>query len=145
MESNSARTPLVHAVLEKTTVRSVMELTKAVYEQPFPRTAIAALAPIVVSASEAGDADAQALLDDAAKELAHLVSRAVRCLKTADAPVNLAASGGILVSSQRLQQSLKKELQGNGIAVDLQVVDEPLEGCVRLATPQFAETLIKWQ
>jgi N-acetylmuramic acid 6-phosphate etherase len=145
LESGSPRQPLVKAVLEKTTVNSVMELTKAVYEQPFPRTAIAALAPIVVQAGDNCDADAHAILDEAARELASLVSRAVRCLKPQDGPVNLAAAGGILVSSQRLQQSLKSELQRGGHLLEIKVVEEPLEGCVRLAEPEFAESLIKWQ
>jgi N-acetylglucosamine kinase-like BadF-type ATPase len=145
MESGSPRQPLVKAVLEKTTVNSVMELTKAVYEQPFPRTAIAAIAPIVVQAAESGDDDANAILDEAARELANLVGRAVRSLKSHDGTVKLAAAGGLLVGSQRLQTSLRDELQRSGISLEMQVVEEPLEGCVRLAAPEFAETLIKWQ
>jgi N-acetylglucosamine kinase-like BadF-type ATPase len=145
MESGASHPPLVKAVLEKTTVNSVMELTKAVYEQPFPRTAIAALAPVVVHSGEDGDVDAYAILDEAARELANLVSRAVRCLKSHDESVKLAAAGGLLVSSQRLQKSLRDELQRGGFLLEMQVVEEPLEGCVRLASPEFAETLIKWQ
>lgn len=145
MESGLPRQPLVRAVLEKTTVNSVMELTKAVYEQPFPRAAIAALAPIVVQAGEAGDADAHAILDDAALDLANLVLRAVRCLKSHDGSVKLAVAGGILVGSQRLQQSLKNELNRGSHSLEMQVVEEPLEGCVRLAAPEFAETLVNWQ
>lgn len=145
MESGSPYQPLVKAVLEKTTVSSVMELTKAVYEQPFPRTAIAAIAPIVVQAGDNDDADALAILDKAARELANLVSRAVRCLKSQDGPVKLAAAGGLLVSSQRLQKSLRDELRRSGFSLEMQIVEEPLEGCVRLAAPEFAKTLIKWQ
>jgi N-acetylglucosamine kinase-like BadF-type ATPase len=167
MEANSPRSPLVCAVLEKTTVNSVMELTKAVYEQPFPRTAIAAIAPIVVQVAEAGDADAQAIVDEAAHDLAKLVERAVRCLTTFplppgrrsaaagegrgegapehDGPIMLAASGGLLVSSQRLQQSLNDELKRRGLAIEMRVVEEPLEGCVKLAAPELAGGLITWQ
>jgi N-acetylglucosamine kinase-like BadF-type ATPase len=145
MESGSVRSPLVQAVLEKTTVNSVMELTKAVYEQPFPRTAIAAIAPLVVQAAHNGEADANVILDEAARELANLVSRAVRCLKLQDGSVKLAASGGLLVSSQRLQQSLESEFKRGGFSLEMQVIEEPLEGCIRLAAPKFAESLIKWQ
>jgi N-acetylglucosamine kinase-like BadF-type ATPase len=145
MESGSPRQPLVKDVLEKTTVNSVMELTKAVYEQPFPRTAIAGLAPIVVRAGDNGDEDARAILDEAARQLANLVSRAARCLRSHDRSVKLAAAGGLLVSSQRLQQSLREELQRGGFSLEMQIVEEPLEGCVRLVAPEYEETLIKWQ
>jgi N-acetylglucosamine kinase-like BadF-type ATPase len=145
MEAHSARSPFVRAVLEKTTVNSVMELTKAVYEQPFPRTAIAAIAPIVVQAAEAGDADAQAILDEAAHDLAKLAERAARCLNENEDPITLAASGGLLVSSHRLQQSLQVELTRSGLGIEMRVVDEPLEGCVKLAASGFADSFIKWQ
>jgi N-acetylglucosamine kinase-like BadF-type ATPase len=160
MESKSPHTPLVRAVLEKTTVNSVMELTKAMYEQPFPRTAIAAIAPLVVELGEAGEDDAQVILDEAAHDLAKLVQRAVRCPIDAPLPlgegqgegsqelgatVTLAASGGVLVSSPRLQQSLKRALQRSGLALNMRVVDEPLEGCVKLANADFAASLVQWQ
>jgi hypothetical protein len=50
-----------------------------------------------------------------------------------------------LVSSQRLQQSLESEFKRGGFSLEMQVIEEPLEGCIRLAAPKFAESLIKWQ
>jgi N-acetylglucosamine kinase-like BadF-type ATPase len=145
MESNSQPGQLVKAVLEKTSVQSVRELTKAMYEQPFPRTAIAAIAPVVLSASEAGDADALAILDSAAAELARLVVRAVGFLNADEEVVTLAASGGMLVSSKRLQDGLKSELKRLGRSIAINIVDEPLEGCVRLADAEFSGSLVAWQ
>jgi N-acetylglucosamine kinase-like BadF-type ATPase len=145
LEANSERGILVQSVLEKTSVKSVRELTSAVYEQPFPRIAIAAMAPLVMSAAEAGEAVATAILDGAARELAELVGRAATYLDSTDNPVALAASGGILVGSARLQQSLRNELGSHDSKFELRVVDEPLDGCVRLAAPEFAESLVKWQ
>jgi N-acetylglucosamine kinase-like BadF-type ATPase len=144
LEANSERGVLVQSVLEKTSVKSVRELTSAVYEQPFPRISIAAMAPLVMSAAEAGETAAVAILDGAARELAALVGRAATYLDRAENPLALAASGGILVGSQRLQQSLRNELANHGSKFELRVVDEPLDGCVRLADSQFDGTLVKW-
>jgi N-acetylglucosamine kinase-like BadF-type ATPase len=122
-----------------------MELTKAIYEGSEPRSAIASVAPIVIAAAEEGDADAQAILDKAAADLAKLVARTVRAIAPLDSPFSLAASGGVLVGSQRVRDQLQVALRRIGLACDMKVVDEPLNGCVRLAAAEIASTLVTWQ
>jgi hypothetical protein len=55
----------------------------------------------------------------------------------------LAVSGGVLANSTRLQQQLGAELTRLKFSCQINVVREPLIGCVRLAEPKFAD-LVTW-
>jgi N-acetylglucosamine kinase-like BadF-type ATPase len=144
LESVPAQRPLAEATRKAIGAKSIMELTKAIYEDPEPRSAIASVAPIVIAAAEEGDTDAQSILDKAAGDLAKLVARTVRAVAPLESPFSLAASGGVLIGSQRMREQLMIELRRIGLACELNVIDEPLEGCLRLATAEFASSLVTW-
>jgi N-acetylglucosamine kinase-like BadF-type ATPase len=135
---------LTEAVVSKLKVKTVMELTKTVYTNPDPRSFIASLAPLVVSAAEHGDNKATAILDWAATELAELVARTADLVDGADGPIPLALGGGFLVRSHRLQEQLLEWLGKFKVECEPKLVTDPLEGCIRLADPQFADSLVKW-
>ena len=59
-------------------VKSVTELTRAIYGNANPRQAIAALAPLVSTAADQGDTDACRILDDAAAISPNLAARTAR-------------------------------------------------------------------
>jgi hypothetical protein len=44
-----------------------------------------------------------------------------------------------------MREQLTIELRRIGLACELNVVDEPLDGCLRLATAEFANSLVTWQ
>jgi N-acetylglucosamine kinase-like BadF-type ATPase len=144
LESLPAKKPLAEATRKAIGASSIMELTKTIYEDREPRSAIASVAPVVIAAAEAGDEDAQEILDRAASDLANLVARTVRAIEPLETPFALAASGGVLIGSQRVRDQLQNHLRRMGLACDLTVVDEPLDGCVRLADPQCAGDLVNW-
>jgi N-acetylglucosamine kinase-like BadF-type ATPase len=123
---------------------SIMEVTKTVYTSPDPRAMIASLAPIVVKMADARVAEAEEILDRAGHALADLVGRTADLLDLADEPFTLAAAGGLLVGSKRLRNELQSWLQKLHVQCQITVVDAPLEGCVRLAAPEFAGSLVKW-
>ena len=97
---------LTEAVVSKLKVKTVTELTKTVYTNDDPRSFIASLAPLVVTAAEHGDKKAEAILDWAATELAELVARTADLMDGSDGPISLALGGGFLVRSERIQEQL---------------------------------------
>jgi N-acetylglucosamine kinase-like BadF-type ATPase len=144
LESRAAPGPLAQAVLSAVGANSVLDVTKAIYRRADPRAAIASIAPVVTRAADENDPHAQELLDAAAADLAALVARASRAIGFTDEPFPLAVAGGIVVGSRRLQQQLQVELGRQGLAAEMRVVDEPLEGCVRLATADDCGSLLTW-
>ena len=109
------------------------ELTRTIYGSAHPRHTIADLAKLVVNAADAGDEDAMQILDQAAADLAHLAARTARSVGLQDAGLPLAASGGVLANSSRVQQQLRIELAKLHFNCELNVVDEPLS---RLCSPR---------
>lgn len=145
LEISATHPPLVDAVLSAIGVNKVLELTRAIYGSPHPRVAIAAVAPHVITLADDGNADAQAIIDSAAEDLAQLVGRTVQAIEPIDPPIKLAASGGVLLSSKRIQDQLQIALRREGLECEMQLVEEPLAGCVRLAASEFDGTLLHWQ
>jgi N-acetylglucosamine kinase-like BadF-type ATPase len=144
LEISTTHPPLVDAVLSAIGVDKVLELTRAIYGNPHPRVAIAAVAPHVIALADDGNADAQSIIDWAAEALANLVARTVQSIEPIDPPVEVAASGGVLLSSLRLQDQLQIALRREGLECELNLVPEPLAGCVRLAAEEFDGSLINW-
>ena len=74
----------------------------------------------------------------------HLDRPLRRLSRAADAgALWLVIAGGVFVSSKRLPLQLHVELRRIGLASELTVVDEPLEGCIRLAAPECV-ILLTW-
>ena len=144
-ELNQPPRPLTAALLQFLKARSPKELTKTVYRSADSRATVASLAPLVIRAAEEGDLFAAAIVDAAARDLAALAARAARVVGLADGPFALAIAGGVLVGSKLLQNQLQIELRKMALECQLGVVDEPLEGCLRLADPQFSEVAVTWQ
>ncbi len=144
-ERNAPARPLTTALLTFLKAATAIEAAKAVYRSPNPRANTASVAPLVMRAAEAGDPQAAALVDAAARDLAALVSRAARAIGLADGPFALAVTGGVIVSSKRLQSQLRSALQESELVCEIGVVEEPLEGCLRLAEPRFTDVAIQWQ
>jgi N-acetylglucosamine kinase-like BadF-type ATPase len=145
LEISTTHRPLVDAVLSAIGVNKVLELTRAIYGSEHPRVAIAAVAPHVIAFADDGDADAQSIIDDAARDLANLVARTVQSIEPVESPIALAASGGVLLSSKRMQDQLQIALRREGLECEMHLVAEPLAGCIRLAAPDYDGTLVHWQ
>jgi N-acetylglucosamine kinase-like BadF-type ATPase len=143
LESNADPQPLTAAVLSAIGSHTILDVTRTVYRRADPRAAIASVAPVVITAADQVDSSAQAILDAAAADLAKLVARAVRSIGFNENPFALAIAGGVFVSSKRLPLQLQVELRRIGLASELKLVDEPLEGCIRLAAPECV-ILLTW-
>jgi N-acetylglucosamine kinase-like BadF-type ATPase len=144
LELKAARQPLTEAVLSAIGASTSLDVTKTIYRRADPRAAIASLALPIIAAADRDDPDAQEIVDTAAADLAKLVARTIQAMGLGDTQFPLAVAGGVIVSSQRLPQQLQVELRRFGLVAEMQVVAEPLEGCIRLAAPDCAG-LLTWQ
>lgn len=147
LESETVWRPdsLTEAIVNALGAKSVTDVTKAVYTSDDPRSFIASLSRIVGAKGEEGEKNAEAILDGAASELAELVARTVDLVDGTMSPIPLAVGGGFLISSKRLQERLFEWLRRFKVNFDAKLVTDPLQGCIRLAEPRFAGSLVEWR
>ena len=97
------------------------------------RAALAALAPVVLEAAEAGDAAAEEIIREAAAELASATAAAARQLDLG-ATFPVAVAGGLLVASTGYRERFLAALTARGLTANpVALVTDPAEGAVRLA------------
>jgi N-acetylmuramic acid 6-phosphate etherase len=110
------------------------DLIGAVYRSGRDRAALAALAPLVLAAAEAGDSVADALVEEGAWELAEAVVAAARPLGLERGPLPVALTGGLLLESEGYRRRLLHALAELEVRAEpVTLVREPAEGAVRLA------------
>jgi N-acetylmuramic acid 6-phosphate etherase len=127
-------TALTERVLTAVDVPRPMDLIPAIYRGGWDRTALAALAPLVLEVAEQGDAVANRIVASAADQLARTVAAAATSLDLPFAGLPLAITGGTLLESEYYRQALLRALIDHGVQADpVQLVHEPAEGGVRLA------------
>lgn len=108
------------------------QLITAVYGSP-DRTALAALAPLVLETADEGDAVAETIAAQAARELAQTTAAAARRLAI-DRPLPLALSGGVLLASESYRRRLLAEIESLGVKLGpVACVADPAEGALRMA------------
>ena len=88
-------TTLYGALLTATACDSANEVMHRFYSRDWPRSRVAALAPVVDEAAQAGDEVAVAILQNAAQQLAVLTAAVRRPLWHSGEPVRVVWSGGI--------------------------------------------------
>jgi N-acetylglucosamine kinase-like BadF-type ATPase len=145
LEDKSQPGRLAASVLAALGVKTVTQLTNAIYKNTDRRAAVAAMAPLVLDAAQDDDPVAQGILDTAAQDLAQIADRAMTRARLTERPIPLAVAGGMLVRSADLRGRLEGELQRLGAECAMKVVEEPLDGCLRLAAEKFEGTLVTWQ
>jgi N-acetylglucosamine kinase-like BadF-type ATPase len=92
-------TALHPALIETGAARDANDLLHIFYRDPFARSRIAALAPIVDQIAQAGDPAAQEILTRAAQSLATMASAVRAQLFPADEPALMTYHGGVLQSA----------------------------------------------
>jgi N-acetylmuramic acid 6-phosphate etherase len=127
-------TALSERLLERLGLSRPQELVGAVYRGGLDRTALAALAPLVLDAAEAGDTVAADLVEQGASELALMTAAAARPLSLGGDPVPLALAGGLLLGSDGYRGQLLRALERVGFRADpVAQVHEPAKGALRRA------------
>jgi len=130
-------TGLTEALLARLSLAEPQQLIPAIYEIAADRAAIALLARVVSDAGEQGDAVAQVILDEAARELAVMVAAAADKLGLSRDAFPLALAGGVLLGSEQIRTRLRDKLRTFGLhANPIAIVAEPVLGAVQLAQAQ---------
>jgi glucosamine kinase len=142
--ANANPSPLVAAVLREFPANSPAELAKLIYNHDAPRSTIAAAAPLVTNAAEAGDLQAVAILMETAHDLVTLVARTAELLAFSDQQFSLAVAGGVLAGSPLLREQLGEQLAQKKLHAAIRVITDPLKGCLRLADTELGSALVEW-
>jgi N-acetylglucosamine kinase-like BadF-type ATPase len=139
-DGRGPQTVLTERLLEKLQISQPQELVRAVYGNQLDRTALAALAPVVIEAAEAGDAVASGIIDQAAQELADMAASVARQLGLTDRPFPLAQAGGVLTGSAMVQRQLEAKMRMLGLSLEaIRLAAEPARGALKLAA-QYARS-----
>jgi N-acetylglucosamine kinase-like BadF-type ATPase len=126
-------TLLARTLLDRLQLNRPQELIAAIYGAGLDRPALAALAPLVLEAAEAGDAVAIAIVQNGADQLALAAATSASQLELV-LPYPLALAGGLLLGSASYRERLIQAFAGLGIHPEpVTLVPEPAEGAVRLA------------
>ncbi|MEM1248151.1 MAG: N-acetylmuramic acid 6-phosphate etherase [Acidobacteriota bacterium] len=130
-DGRGPETQLGPRILDRLELDRPQDLVAWFYDQESSRSRVAALAPVVEEASEAGDEGARELLDEAALHL----SRAARSVETKlnfSGSVPLVLAGGAFRACPSLAERLHRAL-GPGPFEPRPWVEDPVEGAVALA------------
>ncbi len=132
-------TRLLDRLLARLAIHQPPELISAISRMGTDPAAIAALAGTVCGAAEEGDAVARRIVDEAAGELASMISAVVRELGFATAGFPLALAGGALLGSKTLRRCLNRHLDCLELSPDpVAEVPDPVAGAVKLARADAA-------
>ncbi|MEM9353507.1 MAG: BadF/BadG/BcrA/BcrD ATPase family protein [Planctomycetota bacterium] len=134
-DGRGSPTALLADALKHFGVEHAREIPTTLGKTSDARAMIAAFSPIVSAAAEAGDASAKAIIENAAVNLAELCTTSWSDAG-ADRPVEIAIAGGVGCGSRPLREALARRLA----PTELQSVEHPVEGCVRLAAELLLET-----
>lgn len=125
--------------LQRLNVKTLSEAIPKLYATETNRAEIAAFAPLVFQAAETGDSVACEIIEEAAAQLASLVTTLQRKLQTSSSPLRLALSGGILNNQARFTNRILEILrQQNHCLIETVIVREPVQGAINIATGQIS-------
>jgi N-acetylmuramic acid 6-phosphate etherase len=127
-------TALTERLLARLGLRQPQELASAIYRGTWDRTKLAGLAPLVLETAEAGDAVAESVVAEAARELARAGAAVAAKLGMRDQSIPLALAGGVLLGSAGYRKRVLEALASSGVRPGpVTLVHEPAEGAVRRA------------
>ncbi len=139
-DGRGARTALTAAILRHWSLATPEALLGVVYQTPFPRAQIAALATLVEAAAGAGDEIALQITRAGGRELALAALALARALEFSG-PIPGALAGGVLVNGQGVRRAFVEALEAGGLRLDpMALVAEPAQGAVALARRLAAKT-----
>lgn len=87
---------LLPRVMEALGLSEIRQIVRRVYQQGMSKSEVGQLAPVVISAWEAGDAVAGQLVDEGVRELVWIVETAGRRLGMLERRVRVTAAGGLI-------------------------------------------------
>ncbi len=134
-------TILTEHLLAALSIGQPQQLVPAVHGCDLDRAALATLAPHVVAAAEAGDAEAGKIVTAAAAELALMVASVAQQLELPPREFPLALAGGVLAESEYMARAVRQQLSARDLhPASITLVPEPVLGALRLAARCITET-----
>ncbi len=101
-DGRSGPTALAHAVAAYFGYATALEVAVAIHQKRLSAARLVELPPLVVTAAEAGDSEAIAILRHQGSEVTRLAVAALHQLEMANAPVQVVLGGSVLTSSRSL-------------------------------------------
>jgi N-acetylmuramic acid 6-phosphate etherase len=133
-DGSISRTRLTEQILAFMGLKEPLEMIHAVYRGDWDRARIATIAPLVLTAAEAGDAVAVAVVENEARELAKTALAAARKLALPMQRVPLALTGGAILNDAGYRDRFLAALRANGLNPEpVTLVDDPALGALRMA------------
>jgi N-acetylglucosamine kinase-like BadF-type ATPase len=137
-DGRAAPTQLTAAILARLQVEDPRSVLPALEVGGNVRGGLASLADAVEAVARSGDSMALRIVDDAAAELAAMISALAGQLDLG-ARFPLALAGGVICGSQLLRDRLLAELTDRSLAPNpVQTVPHPVAGCLRIASQLLA-------
>lgn len=134
VDGRGPATRLVEDVLAHFAIEDTSELPPIVYDREWPRASVAALGPIVQSASQRGDAVATRILERAAEELVTAAGSVAEQLEMRGDAFPFVLAGGVFRVVPWLAEELSRRLVEVAPRSDVRLLDEePARGAVELA------------
>lgn len=132
-DGSGPATALTAAVCDAWGLERPEQAIRRIYADPVAsRSDLAALAPAVVAAAEAGDRAAGRLLEQAGCDLAALAAAVLRQMDGAPAvPAPVAVTGGVLAGCARVRNAMAQALGARAVIRD--PMETPVRGAVRMA------------
>jgi N-acetylglucosamine kinase-like BadF-type ATPase len=118
-DGRAPHTTLLDAVMTHLALEDVNDLMHRLYVEGMARAEVAALAPLVVQAATAGDAAAQALLDDGAAHLADCIEAVARRLGFDDRTCPVVLVGGLFRAGAAIRDPLRRHVEARLPHADL--------------------------
>lgn len=139
VDGRGEQTALTDAVLHSLHITTPQEIIAAVYANEVPRAVVAQMASLAFSAAAQGDQAANAILQQAAADLAVMVLATARRLKLLPLPL-LVMTGAVLVQNPEFRQRVSMSIE----AADVQILQtivatDPVAGAVNMACKLAAQ------
>ena len=137
-DGRGPQTQLTPLILTHWGLETPGDLIPYVYSNELPYPQVASLAEVVQVTADQGDAVAQAILEDAAGELARALA-AVQAQLLLPEPIPTVLGGGVLLNCHTVRHGLLRACEDRGLRFSpLELADDPVQGALRM-------TLAAWQ
>jgi N-acetylmuramic acid 6-phosphate etherase len=128
------KTSLIDRFVKRMNLTEPPDFIPAVYRGPWDRSALAAMAPLVLELSAEGDEVSRQIVRTEARELALTAASAVIAHKLPKIGLPVALAGGVMLNSAQYRQDFLEGLSESGISAGtVQFVSDPAIGAVVLA------------
>ncbi len=139
IDGRGERTSLTDEVLCSLEIASPQEIIAAVYASEVPRAVVAQMASLAFLAAAQGDQTANAILQQAAEDLAAMAVVTARGLKLLPVPL-LSMTGAVLIHNPEFQRQVTRKIEAAEIEVSSTIVAvNPVAGAVNIACQLAAE------